>query len=226
MLISVIMATRNQEKDLEECINSILGQTYRNFEFLILDDCSSDNTFKILSKYQKIDERIQVYSNKTNLGLTKSLNILIKHSKGSYIARQDSDDVSHFMRFEKQINVLRNSKYKFCISRGFIRNTRKKIPGISYYLPIKFQMNYKNPFIHGSLMIEKETLLKFGCYDEKYYFAQDYKLFSILLKNKIKYKYLNEQLYFLNTQNNISTKNKLEQKQFFKFAKSEFNKSN
>ena len=92
--ISVLMSVFNGEKSIEKSINSILNQSYGNFELLIMNDKSTDNTGQILNSYSSFDERIKTYENMENIGLTKSLNILISKAQGEYLARQDSDDES------------------------------------------------------------------------------------------------------------------------------------
>ena len=92
MKISVIMSVYNGEKHIEDAIESILNQTFRNFEFIIVDDASFDNSLKIIQKYATLDNRIKVIRNLKNIGLTKSLNKTIKISNGDFIARQDVDD--------------------------------------------------------------------------------------------------------------------------------------
>ena len=82
-------------------------------------------------------------------------------------------------------------------------------------------MKYKNPFIHGTLMIKKASIFDIGMYDEKFYFAQDYKLFRDLLKQKIKFKYLSKSLYILNMDDNISSNYRNEQKYYFDCAKND-----
>ena len=82
ILISVIMSVRNNESFVSRSIDSILNQTYRNFEFLIVDDFSDDNTYKIIKEYEKKDNRIKVFKNDENLGLTKSLNNLLLLLRG------------------------------------------------------------------------------------------------------------------------------------------------
>lgn len=94
ILVSVIMSVYNDEDRIESSIKSILSQTYNNIEFLIVDDFSNDNSHKILKNYESLDNRIKIYKNNKNLGLTKSLNFLISQARGVYIARQDSDDIS------------------------------------------------------------------------------------------------------------------------------------
>ena len=104
-LISVIMSNYNTpEEYLREAIESILNQTYKNFEFIIIDDCSTDNSLEIIKSYN--DERIVLIENEENIGLTKSINKGLAVAKGEYIARMDADDVSLPQRFEKQINYM------------------------------------------------------------------------------------------------------------------------
>ena len=208
------MSTYNDRKNLNQSIESILDQTYRNFEFLILDDASTDSSYEQLEAYQKLDKRIMIFSNKVNKGLTKSLNILIKKSKGNYIAIQDSDDISMKDRFNTQINYLTDGKYDLCFTRAKLKDSGKFIPGLSYYIPPKVSIKYKNPFIHGSLMIKKSVLEKLNYYDENFYYAQDYKLFKDAMMNNYQIKYLNKAMYLLNTKDNISTLNKNEQKYY------------
>ena len=100
------MSVFNGENTLEESIESILNQTYSNLEFLIVDDQSDDKTYQILENYKNKDSRIKVFKNNENIGLTKSLNILLKQSNGFYIARQDADDISTADRLYKQIDRL------------------------------------------------------------------------------------------------------------------------
>lgn len=213
-LISVIMSVHNGYHCVDAAIESILNQSHDNFEFLIMDDCSEDNTNKILYKYQKRDNRIKVFQNNKKLGLTKSLNILATKSNGKFIARQDADDISFKNRLEIQYNLLKNSENDACSTRAITIQKPKKIPGISYYLPFKLHIKIKNPVIHGSLMIKRQVFKDLGFYDEDFYYSQDYKLVKDLIINNYKIKTINKVLYKLNTTNNISTNNAKEQKYF------------
>ena len=103
--ISVIMGVHNGEKTLPRAIESILNQTFADFELIICDDCSSDSTVHVINDYIRKDDRVILIKNKSNSGLAASLNNCIKISKGEYIARMDDDDVSHAERFEKQNNT-------------------------------------------------------------------------------------------------------------------------
>ena len=213
-LISVIMSVHNGHDCVDVAIESILNQSYDNFEFLIMDDCSEDNTDKILYKYQNLDNRIKVFQNNKKLGLTKSLNILATKSTGKFIARQDADDISFKNRLEIQYNLLKNSKNDACSTRAITIQKSKKIPGISFYLPFKLLIKIKNPVIHGSLMIHRQIFKDLGFYDEDFYYSQDYKLIKDLIVNKYKFKMINKVLYKLNTKNNISTNYAKEQKYY------------
>ena len=213
-LISVIMSVYNNEDTLEESIISILDQTHKNIEFLITDDGSTDNSYQIINKFKEQDERVIIFKNTTNIGLTKSLNNMIRYSKGDYIARQDADDVSLKNRLDIQIERIIKKQLDFVISRATIKDTNKTIPGLSYYIPIKLAMKYKNPFIHGTLLINTNVIKSLGLYDENFFYSQDYKLFSDLMKSDYKYEFMKEKLYILNMENNISQLNKVEQEYY------------
>ena len=217
--VSVLMSCYNSQETLKDSIKSILIQTYENFEFLIIDDNSSDDTLKILKDFERSDERVKVYKNSVNIGLTKSLNILIEKSTGYYIARQDTDDISKPERFEIQYNFLKNSNFQCCTSRAIIKYSNKKIPKLSHIFPNKFVIKYKNPFIHGTLFVEKEVLHNLGGYSEEFKYAQDYKLFSDMISKNYKIKILKNPLYELNMENNISSNKKYEQEFFANHVK-------
>ena len=103
-----------------------------------------------------------------------------------------------------------------CTSRANIMNEKKVIPRFSFLLPKKIVIRYKNPFIHGTLLIRKSVLAENNYYDENFYYSQDYKLMSDLIKKNKKIKIMKENLYFLNMKNNISNLNKEEQNYYAK----------
>jgi len=169
--VSVIMSVYNGAKYLSECIDSILSQTFRDFEFLITDDCSTDGTADILETYRRLDSRIVLIHNSENLGLTKSLNRMIEAAQGYYIARMDADDVALPQRFSRQVSVFQNEPEADIIftdndiidkdSRFVCRAWRprsaeqivKVIPHYSYIL-------------HPSVMVRKEFFNQIGLYNE------------------------------------------------------------
>ena len=212
--ISVLISVFNGEKTLLDSVKTITSQTYKNLEILIMDDGSTDSTFEMCKSLEKLDNRIKVYKNKNNIGLTKSLNILIEHSTGSYIARHDIDDFSSVDRLEIQLKYLLINKLDLVYARAQIINSSRIIPGLSYYLPKKFLIKFKNPFIHGTLLAKKETLISIGKYDERFIYSQDYKLAYDLLKSGSRIKILGKSLYNLNMENNISNNYKTQQKYF------------
>lgn len=215
--ISVIMSVYNDENNVTNAIQSILDQTFDDFEFLIIDDCSTDNTYEEITKFVN-DSRVKLYVNEKNIGLTKSLNKLIEESNGKYIFRQDSDDISFKNRFDEQIKILETKDIKTCTTRAIDLNNNKIIPGLSAWIPKKITMKFKNPYIHGTLAIEKLLLNSMGNYSEDFYYSQDFRLYLDLAQKNEKIYEIKKPLYKLNTSNNISTINKDEQKHYFKKA--------
>jgi len=209
--VSVIMSTYNSINTLDTAIESIMNQTYKNLELLIMDDCSVDGSYEKINYFREKYTNIKIFRNKKNLGLTKSLNFLIQNSSGYFIARQDADDISFEERIEEQVREMVNFDLDFCTTRALIKNTRNKIPGISYFLPSEIISKLKNPFIHGTLMIKKDSIIKAGSYNENFYYAQDYKLTTDMFKRNYKYRKLSKPLYILNMENNISSNKKKEQ---------------
>ncbi len=214
--ISVIMSVYNSEDSVDDSITSILDQTYQDLELLIMDDASTDNTYKICENLKNKDQRIRLYKNKSNLGLTKSLNKLISLSEGEIIARQDSDDVSKKERIEKQLKFLEENNLDACTSRAKIMHSQKITPRFSFLFPKKIVIRYKNPFIHGTLFIKKNVLIDNNCYDERFIYSQDFKLMSDLIKKNKRIMILNENLYSLNMKNNISALKTEEQNYYAK----------
>lgn len=171
------MPVFNQETFLKKAINSILRQTYKNFEFLILDDGSTDSSWFILKSYK--DRRIHLFRNKHTQGLAKGLNYLIEKAKGRYIARMDGDDISSIDRIMLEKKMLdQNNSLDLVGSWAKIINTQGKIIGdIKYPMSIK-QIRDKilifNPFVHSSIMFRKKIYDQLDGYNEKYLYSQDY----------------------------------------------------
>ena len=100
-LVSLVMSVYNAENSIDNSILSLLNQTYENIEILIMNDGSTDKTSDKLTEYEKKHSSIRIFENTKNIGLTKSLNILIHAANGEYIARQDADDISYPSRIAK-----------------------------------------------------------------------------------------------------------------------------
>jgi len=212
--VTILLSVYNGEKHLSDSIDSLLFQTYKNIEILIIDDNSNDATFDICKKYEESFNNIKVFKNLKNLGLTKNLNFLIEHSSGTYLARQDADDISEVTRIEKQIKFMNKYKLDACTTRAYVMKQNKVTPNKSVYMPKKLVMRFKNPFIHGSLMIKKTSILEVGKYNEKFYYSQDYKLMYDLIERGYKVKIIKKPLYILNMEGNISIEKKDEQKYY------------
>lgn len=196
--VSVILPIYNQEKYLKFAIQSILNQTYANFELLILDDASTDNSWQIIQSLK--DKRIRLFKNTKNLGLSKSLNLLIQKSKGQYIARMDGDDISLPNRLGEQVVLLdQNPEIVLAGSWAKIINNNGQVIGEIKkpveYLNIRKKILSDNPFIHSSIMFRKKIILEEGAYNQKLIYSQDYDLWLRLV---IKYKSVNLPRFLLN----------------------------
>ena len=181
-LVSVIMSCYNSENTLKSSIESILNQTYKNIEFLIINDASTDTTFEILKSYQVENNKIKIFSNNHNIGLTKSLNLLIKNSTGEFIARQDADDISYKNRIEKQVFEMEKFNLDFSVTRAIRKDNGKLIPNLSYNLPSKFVVRFKNPFVHGTFMLRKNLSKKLIRTMKIFIFLRTISLFLTCLK--------------------------------------------
>ena len=175
--ISVIMSVYNGEKYLREAIESILNQTFTDFEFMIVNDGSTDNSLKIIKIYN--DERIGIINNEKNIGLTKSLNKALKQAKGEYIARQDADDVSLPNRFEMQVKYLESHPEVVLLGTSFYLIDETGEITEKYVVlakPTIKDLIKENQFSHGSVVVKKEIVDKLGGYNELFRYSQDYEL--------------------------------------------------
>ena len=118
--ISVIMPTYNSESFLRESIDSILNQTFKDFELIVIDDCSTDSSLKIIKEYKRKDNRIFFLKNDKNLGHNKTRNKGLKIAKGKYIAILDSDDISLEKRLEIQYAYLEKNPHIFLVGSSAI----------------------------------------------------------------------------------------------------------
>ena len=112
-LVSIITPAYNSEKFISETINSVIAQTYQNWEMIIVDDCSTDGTSEIIASFQKKDSRIKYFCNATNKGVATSRNIALQKANGKWIAFLDSDDVWFPEKLEKQIVFMKKNNYHF-----------------------------------------------------------------------------------------------------------------
>lgn len=179
--ISIIMGIYNCEKTLPEAIDSILNQTYDNWELIMCDDRSTDNTYTIAQEYQKIHpDKIILIQNETNSRLAFSLNHCLKYATGKYIARMDGDDISVPYRFEKQVEFLKENPNIHLVGTAMQRFNEKGFHDIvsSVKSPNKHTLRNSIPFHHATIMTYKSVYDKLNGYTvcERTKRAQDYDL--------------------------------------------------
>lgn len=184
-LISVIMATYNTPKEyLERAINSILTQSFHDFEFIIIDDCSSSNDQEVIKSFK--DSRINFYRNEKNLGLAASLNRGLGMANGKYIARMDADDISLRNRLEIQYKFLEENKHIDVVSSFAKQFGERNNFIISPYIDdkeIDIQLLFGNTICHPTVMFRKEFMKKNDLkYNENFKSGQDYELWTRCLK--------------------------------------------
>lgn len=176
--VSVILPVYNCEKYIFETVQSVLNQTFADFELLIVDDCSTDNTVAIIKEFN--DDRIQLTVKEKNTGYTDSLNYAVSIAKGQYIARMDGDDICLPTRFEKQVTFLdTNPKIILCGSAIQIIGTDTILRHPSNHEAIKIKLCFGSSFYHPSVMGRIEVF-QANLYDKKYEPAEDYDLWTRL----------------------------------------------
>lgn len=156
-LITVILSVHNSASNIEECLFSILNQSYKNLEIIAIDDYSTDKSYAKLKSLKRFDNRLRVYRNVKRYGLAVTLNRAVKKAKGSYIAFMDTDDFSSPNRLKKQINFLLNNQDVIAVGAQttFIDESGKKIGRSDF--PLDNSLIYKNP-LHG-ISMQFETVL-------------------------------------------------------------------
>lgn len=186
-ILSVLMPVFNSEQFVAEAIESILNQTFKDFEFLILDDASTDKSLEIIKDFEKRDSRIKIYQNDKNLGVVASRNKLINLSKGKYIAWLDSDDVAIETRLKKQVNFL-EAHPEIGMTGAYpiiIDENGKKIRKWWFETDpqkLKIELFFHSPFLSSSVMIRKSCLPQ-NFYDSKFAVAEDFDLYSKISEN-------------------------------------------
>ncbi len=183
--VSVVMAVYNGERSVRKTIESVLSQTYRDFEFVIINDCSTDGTVDVIQSYP--DSRIVISTNTTNIGQTRSLNLGLTHSRGTYIARTDAGDISLPKRFETQVAYLEAHVEVAVVGTGAIRyDPRGRVIDVVHMPDDTIGMQQKSiimgPLLHISTMMRKGIILQVGGYCPDYDISADFELWSKLLQ--------------------------------------------
>lgn len=206
--VSVIMSVFNGEHYLRYAIDSILSQTFKDFEFLIIDDGSTDRSQEIIHSFS--DTRIHLICNTENIGLTKSLNNGISLALGEYIARMDADDISHPTRLERQVAYLDSHPDVALVGAcaDTIDDTGLVVGTLCYLASPSFSdFLAGNQVIHGTMLVRKKILEFVGGYPEYFRLSQDYALL-LNISEKFTVCNLQEILYRLRIHNqSVSMKN-------------------
>lgn len=201
--ISVVMSVYNGMPFLPDAVKSILMQTYKNFEFIIVDDASIDGTWNYLKSLQ--DKRLKLIKNRKNLGLAASLNIALRQAEGDYIARMDADDINLPQRFEKQIEFLsKNPSIDLCGTWVDLINEKGRKIGEKKYPTdpnlIKRSLTWYTAVVHPTYMARKSFYEKLRGYRLNFDLAEDYDLLS-RAKNQFKIANLPQKLLLWRLQN-------------------------
>lgn len=204
--ISVLMGVYNCAETLSEAVQCIKDQTYENWELIMCDDCSSDNTLKTAEKLAETDNRIKVIANDKNLTLAPTLNKCLELAEGEYIARMDGDDVCAVDRFEKEIKyleahpdiVLVSSQMNLFDKEGIYRVIEhKEFPEASDFI-------YRSQFCHAGCMMKTAVLKELGGYttDKECLRIEDYDLWVRMYKAGYKGANIQEALYSMRDDRN------------------------
>lgn len=185
-LISIVMPAYNASQSIHKVIASLLRQTYKNFELIIVNDGSTDETLRIISKFK--DPRIKVFTYKKNRGICYALNLGILKSKGEFIARADADDKSLSQRLQKQLSFLTSHPdYDICGTfQNILRNKKiYKSDAVVTHNEILTSLVFATTMKHSSIMLRKSCLKAFGknSYRKNFFLCEDYDLWVRLSKH-------------------------------------------
>jgi glycosyltransferase involved in cell wall biosynthesis len=178
------MPVYNVDAYIGEAIESILNQTFSDFEFIIIDDGSTDNTWDIIQSYK--DNRIITLRNNTNFGNYPSRNRGMRIAAGKYIAVMDGDDIAMPERLEKQLEIMESDTSLLAHGTAFVFSGGQISRRPCSYEILKVMLLQNNIFLHPSLIIRKEIIAEIGYYNEYYHYSSDYDLVcKIAQKGKI-----------------------------------------
>jgi len=198
--VTVAMPAYNAAKYICEAVESVLSQDYEAFELLIIDDCSRDNTWKILRKYKK-HPKVKLFRNRKNLGVGKTRNKLVKLARGIYITPCDADDIMLFGNLKRLSNFLdSHKKYGAVYADMLVLETKNdKLLKPPYVVKTNETFEWdllQNLVNHAGSMIRKNLIVKVGGYDETIYSMDDWDLW-LKLAEITKIKYLKGEIYYI-----------------------------
>lgn len=213
-MISVIMGIYNCESTLEDAIMCIMNQTYKDIEFIMCDDGSTDGTLKIAEKYRDMyPDKIVVLKNEKNRGLNYTLNHCLKYANGEYIARMDGDDLCSPDRLEKELKVLESEKNISIVSTGMEYFDENGVWGkyIAKEYPEKRDFMKGTPFCHAPCLVRKEAYDAVDGYSESKWLmrVEDYHLWFKMYRAGYRGKNIPEALYQMRDDRNAYSRRKL-----------------
>lgn len=185
-IVSVIIPAFNAQDTIVEAVNSVINGSYKNIEILMINDCSTDNTEKIIRKLAREYSLIKFYTNELNLGISKSRNLLIKQAMGKYVAFLDSDDTWEFNKLENCIQTLRENPDLKAVSHAmrYLDKQGRKLGYLSAHPTTKEELKILiargdvPSFFPSTVVIEREILLKEGGFREDWKVGEDTELFA------------------------------------------------
>lgn len=213
--VSVVMTVYNAQDYLPEAIESILNQTFTDYEFIIVDDCSTDNSLQIAREYEKMDARIQVHHHRQNMGIADARNTGLKLAQGKYIAWMDADDISMSERIEKELVFLESHPQVGVISSSAAiidskGNLLHEVHMPQMHFMIAWAFCFFDPIINPAVMLRRDLYSKVGVYRNLAenvgdYFPEDFDLWVRMI-TKTQFYNLNEPLLKLRKHENNITK--------------------
>lgn len=220
-LISIIIPVYNASSTIDKTIESALRQSYYNIEIILIDDCSTDNSFNIIKNNSDNDKRIKVYRNEINLGVANTRNLGIKLASGEFIAFLDSDDIWKRDKLEKQIRYIKKKNADICYTSYEMTNSRGTDLEI-YKVPnnINYKGLLKENVICCSSVLIKSEILKGNQFNSEF-FHEDFVLWLNLLKNSFKLVGLQESLVIYRKGGRSSDKIKASKNRWIIYRKSE-----
>ena len=222
-LVSIIIPLYNSENYVHKTIESILNQTYKNFELIIVDDASTDNSIKIINSYVRDDKRIKLIQSSSNFGgPARPRNIGIRESKGEYIAFCDNDDLWENNKLEMQLNQIIKNNFNFCCSDILLIDENnnelnfsffRKITRMIFFTPTYFKLFFSSQIALSSVLISREFLGENKFDEDKNLIAcEDYLLWLTLFRKKqIKYYKTKDKLVRYRIIKNSASSNKIRQ---------------
>mgnify|MGYP001294173220 CR=1 FL=1 len=220
-LVSIIVPTFNRMDLLKETVNAVLKQTYKLFEIIIINDCSTDHSFETYKKLEHLDDRITVYNLENNLGAAGLVrNYGIEKSNGTYVAFCDDDDLWIENKLEKQLLILKNTNFDMCSTNAYkmenvVKTDNKLMPDFNKY-PEEITLDFllgqypKGNIICTSSVLLKKSILKFNFSSKKY--SEDYGQWLSIVNDKKKIRFLNEPLLYYRIDGNNKQSNEKKQK--------------